>query len=181
MACGWRWPGIVFGTLASLALARVLDGLLYGIEPTDPVTYVVIAATLARSWHCLRRPFLRAAPRKPIQRARFALEETGGRRQEAGGSRQGWQTPCGGLRCINKILRALAEGERPSFRPCLLPPASCLLLLFQPFQPFQRRRGIRVAFGQLHAIERQRPVIRRLRRRESRLTVVRQREEMQSI
>ena len=39
--------GIVIGTLASLALARVLDGLLYGISPTDPVTYAVIAATLA--------------------------------------------------------------------------------------------------------------------------------------
>jgi len=39
--------GIVLGTVASLAVARVLDGLLFGIEPTDPVTYVVIAATLA--------------------------------------------------------------------------------------------------------------------------------------
>ena len=39
--------GIVLGTVASLALARVLEGLLYGIEPTDPVTYVVIAAMLA--------------------------------------------------------------------------------------------------------------------------------------
>jgi ABC-type antimicrobial peptide transport system permease subunit len=38
--------GIVIGTLASLAVARVLEGLLYGIEPTDPVTYAVIAATL---------------------------------------------------------------------------------------------------------------------------------------
>ena len=39
--------GIVVGTLASLAVARALEGLLYGITPTDPVTYVVIAATLA--------------------------------------------------------------------------------------------------------------------------------------
>jgi putative ABC transport system permease protein len=39
--------GIVLGTLASLALARVLDGLLYGTRPTDPATYAVIAATLA--------------------------------------------------------------------------------------------------------------------------------------
>jgi putative ABC transport system permease protein len=39
--------GIVVGTLASLAIGRALDGLLYGIEPTDPVTYVVIASTLA--------------------------------------------------------------------------------------------------------------------------------------
>lgn len=33
--------------MASLALARVLDGLIYGISPTDPATYAVIAATLA--------------------------------------------------------------------------------------------------------------------------------------
>jgi putative ABC transport system permease protein len=39
--------GIALGIVASLALARVLEGLLYGIEPTDPATYVVIAATLA--------------------------------------------------------------------------------------------------------------------------------------
>ena len=39
--------GIVLGTIASLALARVLEGLLYGIAPTDPVTYVAIAVTLA--------------------------------------------------------------------------------------------------------------------------------------
>jgi putative ABC transport system permease protein len=39
--------GIVLGTLASLALARVLDGLLYGTKPTDPLTYAIIAATLA--------------------------------------------------------------------------------------------------------------------------------------
>jgi predicted permease len=38
--------GIVLGTIASLALARVLEGLLYGIAPTDPVTYVTIALTL---------------------------------------------------------------------------------------------------------------------------------------
>lgn len=39
--------GIGIGLLASLALGRVLDGLLYGIEPTDPPTYVAIAVTLA--------------------------------------------------------------------------------------------------------------------------------------
>jgi putative ABC transport system permease protein len=39
--------GIALGTIASLALARLLTGLLYGTKPTDPVTYVVIAATLA--------------------------------------------------------------------------------------------------------------------------------------
>jgi putative ABC transport system permease protein len=39
--------GIVIGTVASLALGRALDGLLFGTRPTDPLTYGVIAATLA--------------------------------------------------------------------------------------------------------------------------------------
>ena len=39
--------GIAVGTLASLAMARVLKGLLYGISPTDPATYAIIAAALA--------------------------------------------------------------------------------------------------------------------------------------
>jgi putative ABC transport system permease protein len=33
--------------VASLGLARLLTGLLYGTRPTDPLTYAVIAATLA--------------------------------------------------------------------------------------------------------------------------------------
>lgn len=39
--------GIAIGTLASLALGRALDGLLFGTSATDPVTYTVIGATLA--------------------------------------------------------------------------------------------------------------------------------------
>jgi predicted permease len=39
--------GIVIGTVTSLALGRALEGLLYGTKPTDPVTYAVIAGTLA--------------------------------------------------------------------------------------------------------------------------------------
>jgi putative ABC transport system permease protein len=39
--------GIVVGTVASLGLARLLTGLLYGTKPTDPLTYAVIGATLA--------------------------------------------------------------------------------------------------------------------------------------
>ena len=34
-------------SLWRLTLARVLKGLLYGIAPTDPVTYVAIAVMLA--------------------------------------------------------------------------------------------------------------------------------------
>jgi putative ABC transport system permease protein len=35
------------GLLASLALARLLSGQLFGVSPTDPVTFVGIAALLA--------------------------------------------------------------------------------------------------------------------------------------
>ena len=38
--------GIVIGTVASLALGRALDGLLFGTRSRDPVTYGAIAATL---------------------------------------------------------------------------------------------------------------------------------------
>ena len=38
--------GIVLGTCTALALARLLDGLLYGVTTTDPATYAGIGATL---------------------------------------------------------------------------------------------------------------------------------------
>jgi putative ABC transport system permease protein len=39
--------GIVAGTLAALASARVLRTLVFGISPSDPVTLAAVAATLA--------------------------------------------------------------------------------------------------------------------------------------
>jgi ABC-type lipoprotein release transport system permease subunit len=39
--------GLVIGILGALALSRLMSGLLYGIRPTDPVTYVVVAAVVA--------------------------------------------------------------------------------------------------------------------------------------
>ena len=39
--------GIVIGVIAALALSRALRGLLFGTTPTDPLTYIVIAVTLA--------------------------------------------------------------------------------------------------------------------------------------
>jgi ABC-type lipoprotein release transport system permease subunit len=35
------------GTLAALALRRFVASLLYGIAPTDPVTFAAVAALLA--------------------------------------------------------------------------------------------------------------------------------------
>ena len=53
-------PGIVAGLLASLAFTRLLGSLLYGIEPTDPLTYatvsaVLVAIGLVASWLPARR------------------------------------------------------------------------------------------------------------------------------
>ena len=39
--------GIALGIGIALALTRVMSGLLFGIGPTDPVTYVAVAASLA--------------------------------------------------------------------------------------------------------------------------------------
>jgi ABC-type antimicrobial peptide transport system permease subunit len=38
--------GVAIGTLASLAVGRVLASLLYGVSPFDPVAYGVAAALL---------------------------------------------------------------------------------------------------------------------------------------
>jgi putative ABC transport system permease protein len=38
--------GVVLGLVASLALTRVLAGMLFGVTPTDPLTFVAITALL---------------------------------------------------------------------------------------------------------------------------------------
>jgi putative ABC transport system permease protein len=52
--------GIAVGVLAALALARFLDTLLYGVEPTDPATFAAVAgllgaAALVAAWLPARR------------------------------------------------------------------------------------------------------------------------------
>jgi ABC-type antimicrobial peptide transport system permease subunit len=38
--------GIGIGTVASLMMVRLLSGLLFGVRPTDPVTFVAVAFLL---------------------------------------------------------------------------------------------------------------------------------------
>lgn len=39
--------GAAAGLLASLALSRLMGQLLYGVSPTDPLTFTAVAALLA--------------------------------------------------------------------------------------------------------------------------------------
>jgi len=39
--------GVALGIVVALALTRVMSALLFGVSPTDPVTYIVVAASLA--------------------------------------------------------------------------------------------------------------------------------------
>jgi ABC-type antimicrobial peptide transport system permease subunit len=52
--------GIVIGMACTLATARLLDGLLYGVSPTDPATLsvtplVLLAVAFVASWTAARR------------------------------------------------------------------------------------------------------------------------------
>jgi ABC-type antimicrobial peptide transport system permease subunit len=52
--------GLVLGVAGALAATRVLSSVLYGIKPTDPATFAVVAAfftavALAASWLPARR------------------------------------------------------------------------------------------------------------------------------
>ena len=59
--------GVVFGTAASLAVSRLLAGLLYGVAPGDPVTVLSVALTLlaVATAACLS-PALRATRVDPV-------------------------------------------------------------------------------------------------------------------
>ena len=38
--------GVALGLLGALALTRLMTGLLYGVAPSDPLTFVTVAALL---------------------------------------------------------------------------------------------------------------------------------------
>jgi putative ABC transport system permease protein len=44
---GLAAAGIIAGTVVSLALARLIEGLLHGVAAHDPVTFIVVPAVLA--------------------------------------------------------------------------------------------------------------------------------------
>ena len=39
--------GMSIGVVGALALARVMSSLVYGVKPTDPLTFLSVAAVLA--------------------------------------------------------------------------------------------------------------------------------------
>ncbi len=39
--------GIVLGLVVALGLSRVMRGMLYGVSPTDPASYVVLTGVMA--------------------------------------------------------------------------------------------------------------------------------------
>jgi putative ABC transport system permease protein len=39
--------GVAIGVVGALALGRVLSGLIYGVKPTDPVTFLIVTILLA--------------------------------------------------------------------------------------------------------------------------------------
>jgi putative ABC transport system permease protein len=39
--------GITVGVALSLVLTRVMSALLFGVKPTDPITYAAVSCTLA--------------------------------------------------------------------------------------------------------------------------------------
>jgi putative ABC transport system permease protein len=59
--------GIVAGTVAALAMARLLTGLLYGITPTDPLSFALAGGgLLALTLLASAIPALRAARIDPV-------------------------------------------------------------------------------------------------------------------
>ena len=64
--------GVGIGLLAAIGLTRLMSSLLYGVEATDPVTFVVVAAMLiAVALVASYLPALRASRTDPLEALRF--------------------------------------------------------------------------------------------------------------
>jgi putative ABC transport system permease protein len=78
--------GAAVGVVVALASARVLRGLLYGVEPVDPATYaMVVAITLAVGLLAAAVPAVRAARVDPVEALRAESRDEGGRRRAGPG------------------------------------------------------------------------------------------------
>jgi putative ABC transport system permease protein len=64
-------PGMLLGLAGSLAISRLLQGLIYGVSATDPVSYAVAMAVIpaAAILGCLR-PSCKAAAANPVDAMR---------------------------------------------------------------------------------------------------------------
>jgi ABC-type antimicrobial peptide transport system permease subunit len=63
--------GLAVGLVAALALARLIDSLLYGIEPSDPLTFAIAGLVLVGvALVATILPALRAARMAPAQALR---------------------------------------------------------------------------------------------------------------
>jgi putative ABC transport system permease protein len=64
--------GVAIGVAGALALARVMSSLIYGIKPTDPVTFLAVAVVLAMVAMCASLvPAYRAAKVDPMVALRY--------------------------------------------------------------------------------------------------------------
>ncbi len=64
--------GVVVGLVAAVGLTRVMSSLLYGVEPTDPITLAAVAALLtAVALVASYLPARRASRTDPLEALRF--------------------------------------------------------------------------------------------------------------
>jgi putative ABC transport system permease protein len=64
--------GVLIGTVGALAMGHVLSSLIYGVKPTDPATFVVVALVLAAiALFASVIPAYRAAKVDPVVALRY--------------------------------------------------------------------------------------------------------------
>ena len=64
--------GLAFGIIAATGLTRLLSGLLYGVAPTDPITFIsvsILLALVALASYCI--PAFRATKIDPMRALRY--------------------------------------------------------------------------------------------------------------